>query len=93
MSKGIKDIHLLNAYDREIDVAVQLLAAQRQFFQASRDAKRLRREMVGQAVDELARRRWLDALGRREDALEAIEQLEEVIGLSDAITSEMSVKP
>jgi len=85
----MRDLHLLNEQARELSVAVDLFNAQRQLMQADRDAKVARREMLDNAVDELARRRWLEALGRREFALETIEQLEQIIGLSDAIAAEL----
>jgi hypothetical protein len=74
----------------EVNFAFKLLDAKRRFLQADREAKRAREEMIDRAVDQLARRRWLEALGRRELAAEDIERLESVIELSDDVTGRMT---
>lgn len=69
----------------EVHFAFKLLDARRRFLKADREAKAAREEMIDRAVDQLARRRWLEALGRRELAAEDVERLESVMGYSDAI--------
>jgi hypothetical protein len=73
----------------EVGFAFRLMDARRRFLQADREVKEAREAMIEQAVDQLARRRWLEALGRREIAAEETERLETVMGLSDELGGEI----
>jgi hypothetical protein len=80
---------LINEHTTAVRVAITLFNAQRQLLQTERDIRLARSEMAQDPGDELARRRWLEALGRREFALEALERLEGVIATSDEFNEEL----